>query len=353
MIAFNRKETGLTQLHPNNESRFCIIGSAGFIGARLTYQLIESGCTITTVDIEKQLESPDHHQADVSNSDFLDNALNLCHFDTVFNLAAAHRDDIRPNSIYHDVNVNGARNVCALAEKTGAKQIIFTSSVAVYGFAPPNTDEDGELNPFNEYGRTKAEAELVYREWQAKEPLLRSLVIVRPTVVFGSGNRGNVYNLVRQVANGFFVMIGSGRNVKSMAAVDNVVAFLRHCLGFGAGVHVYNYVDKPDFDMNTLVAVVRESLGMSVYIYLRLPRSAGMFLGRCADLTATFLGRNLPISSIRIEKFCATTQFSSRAAATGFRAPVPLDHAIRDMVKVEFGQGSSQEKCIKASKDSA
>ena len=51
------------------------------------------------------------------------------------------------------------------ATEKGVVCIVFTSSVAVYGFAPPNTDESGAINPFNEYGRTKCDAEQVYREW--------------------------------------------------------------------------------------------------------------------------------------------------------------------------------------------
>jgi len=58
-------------------------------------------------------------------------------------------------------------------------------------------DESGEPNYFNDYGRTKYLAEQVYKEWQAEDPENRSLVIVRPTVIFGEGNRGNVYNLVK------------------------------------------------------------------------------------------------------------------------------------------------------------
>lgn len=74
-------------------------------------------------------------------------------------------------------------------------------------------------------------------------------------MVFGEQNRGNVYNLLRQIASGKFIMIGSGQNRKSMAYVENVAAFIEHALGFGPGVHIYNYIDKPDFDMNTLVAI--------------------------------------------------------------------------------------------------
>jgi nucleoside-diphosphate-sugar epimerase len=83
--------------------------------------------------------------------------------------------------------------------------IVFTSSVAVYGFAAPDTDEQGPLIPFNDYGRTKREAEEIYRDWLAGGKQ-RMLTIVRPTVVFGPRNRGNVYNLLRQMASGRFAM---------------------------------------------------------------------------------------------------------------------------------------------------
>jgi len=117
--------------------------------------------------------------------------------DCLIYLAAVHRDDVRPLSLYEEVNVKGTQNLCAVAEEKGIQRIIFASSVAVYGFAPPNTVEDGEIDPFNEYGRTKYAADKMLRDWQVKEPQLRSLTIIRQTVVLGPGNRGNIYNLLR------------------------------------------------------------------------------------------------------------------------------------------------------------
>ena len=109
-----------------------------------------------------------------------------------------------------------------MAEEKGIEHIIFASSVAVYGFAPPDTGEDGSINPFNDYGRTKHAAEQVLRAWQAKAPARRMLTIIRPTVVFGPGNRGNVYNLLRQLQSGSFVMGGNGQTSKSVADGENV-----------------------------------------------------------------------------------------------------------------------------------
>ena len=74
------------------------------------------------------------------------------------NLAAVHRDD-EPLHLYDLVNVEGAKNLLKQQTSYGIKKIIFTSSVAIYGFAPEGTDESYYPNYFNDYGRTKYLAE--------------------------------------------------------------------------------------------------------------------------------------------------------------------------------------------------
>ena len=99
--------------------------------------------------------------------------------DTVINLAAVHRDDITDPEEYYSTNVEGARVLFEVCEEKGINKIVFTSSVAEYGFAPSGTREDGAVNPFNEYGRTKAVAEDIYREWREKDPENRNPMIGR------------------------------------------------------------------------------------------------------------------------------------------------------------------------------
>jgi len=313
-----------------------LIGGSGFIGTRLGQRLQERGEPFRLIDKAASHRFPEHHQfADVRDRDSLRRSMSG---GAVVNLAAEHRDDVRPLSLYDDVNVQGARNVCQVATEKGVRTLVFTSTVAVYGFAPPNTDESGAINPFNAYGRTKWEAEQVYREWYEADPTSRTLVILRPTVVFGEQNRGNVYNLLRQIASGRFVMVGSGRNVKSMAYVENIASFLEYSLSFGPGFYVYNYVDKPDFDMNALVGTVRERLGVPGGARFRLPYAVGMSAGYAFDAAAWITRRSFPISSIRVRKFCATTQFATAIAETGFVAPVSLEEGLRRTVAHEFLQ---------------
>jgi nucleoside-diphosphate-sugar epimerase len=109
---------------------------------------------------------------------------------TVVLLAAEHRDDVSPVSLYYDVNVQGTKNVLAAMDKTGVKNIIFISSVAVYGLNKKNPNESHPADPFNHYGKSKWQAEETLRKWYNNSPQDKSLTIIRPTVIFGERNRG-------------------------------------------------------------------------------------------------------------------------------------------------------------------
>ena len=318
-----------------------VIGGAGFLAERLSYRFIEGLFSYARYDINVGNNSDEIINLDVESKSSLDQ---LDGVSAIINLAAVHRDDIRPLSRYDDVNVQGSVNVCEAARKHGINKIIFTSSVAIYGFAAADTDESGQPNYFNDYGRSKYLAEQVYKDWQAEDPENRTLVIVRPTVIFGEGNRGNVYNLLKQIASRRFVMFGNGKNRKSMAYVENVAAFLEYSLSFKPGLHIYNYIDKPDFDMNTLVSEARKTLFGKNNVGLRLPAFLGMAIGYFADIVAKLTGKTLPVSSIRVKKFMGTTQFASSVSETGFVPPVNLEEGLARTLRYEFLEDNSDKR---------
>ena len=320
-----------------------IIGGSGFIGTRLVHRLrINEQLGVKIFDKAPSKAHPDLVAlGDVRSVEQLRESVS--EKSVVVNLAAEHRDDVRSLSLYDEVNVGGAKNICTVANEKNIKSIIFTSTVAVYGFAPIGTDESGKIAPFNDYGRTKYEAEQVFKAWQAEAPNERTLVIIRPTVVFGEQNRGNVYNLLRQIASGKFVMVGHGENRKSMAYVENVAAFIEYAMSFKPGVHIYNFIDKPDFTMNGLVSNVNRILGRSEKIGFRLPFAIGFPIGKGFDLVAALTGKRFVISSIRVKKFCANSVYSTAIDQTGFVPPVPLEQALVQTVRYEFIESHEHE----------
>ena len=313
--------------------KITVIGGSGFVGTNLCRQLALTHQEFEIIDLKKSGQFPEKCKAgDVRDADTLRKTITG---DVVVHLAAVHRDDVRDKSEYLRTNVHGAENVALVCSEKGINKIVFTSTVAVYGFAQPGTDESGAINPFNEYGRTKFEAEEKLRRWQTQSK--NSLIIVRPTVIFGEGNRGNVFNLMNQIASGKFLMVGRGDNKKSMAYIGNVVAFLETCIATDLKYGVYNYVDTPDLTMNALVSLVRGTLKGKKGVGPRLPYWLGMALGYAADLVYKLSNKNLPVSAIRVKKFCSSTEFKSTTASLdNFQAPFKLKQGVERTLQREF-----------------
>ena len=317
-------------------SKIALIGASGFIGTRIIDLLGKENC----YNIDK---NPSEKYNDIT----IIQDIREKHFEQVLQkgtgtlilLAAEHRDDVSPISLYYEVNVHGTRNLLEAMEKKGIINIVFISSAAVYGLNKNKPDEQSPPEPFSHYGKSKWQAEKVLREWQLKNPDQKSLTIIRPTVAFGEKNQGNVHNLLRQIASGRFLMIGSGENRKSMAYVGNVAAFIKFCIEtISPGVKVLNYTDQPDLTMNELVLQAEESLNRKLPSF-RLPYWLGMVGGLFFDLLAKITGRKFPISSVRIKKFCATTQVDSTLSHnSGFEAPFTLAEGLDRTLKSEFGE---------------
>ncbi|MBY2899756.1 UDP-N-acetylglucosamine 4-epimerase [Bacteroides fragilis] len=320
--------------------KITLIGASGFVGTRLIDLLKQSNYEFQNVDKQQS-----HFNSEVT---VLANILDkerisslLKGTDLVVLLAAEHRDDVTPISLYYDVNVGGMRNTLEAMEANGVKRIIFTSSVAVYGLNKKNPTETYPADPFNHYGKSKWEAEKVLQEWYKTHPDW-NINVIRPTVIFGERNRGNVYNLLKQISSSRFLMVGKGNNKKSMAYVGNIVAFIKFLIEKKtAGYEVYNYIDKPDFTMNELVDHVSKVLNKHIPS-VHYPLWLGMLGGYFFDVLAFITRRKLTISSVRVKKFCATTQFdATKVQNTDFSAPYTLEEGLARTLEFEFIHNAS------------
>jgi nucleoside-diphosphate-sugar epimerase len=317
-----------------------VIGGSGFIGSRLCKKLRSE---FLIIDKNLSRDFPEKCRVvDVRDIKLL--CSSIANAKAIVNLAAEHKDDVMPKSLYYDVNVMGARNICQAARAHNITTIVFTSSVAVYGFAPLGTDEGGDINPFNDYGISKYKAEKVFKLWQLEDPEKRVLVILRPTVVFGEKNRGNVYNLLKQIFSGRFIMIGDGLNRKSMAYVENVADFIEYSLAFKPGIHIYNFADKPDYTMFELVSTVKKEMGKNQRLIFNMPYIVGLMIGYLFDFLAYILKRKFSISSIRVKKFCANSVYKSAILRTGFTPKVNIDEAITKTIRYEFLENHPEDE---------
>lgn len=314
-----------------------LIGGSGFVGTRLLelYRISGTGSKLKNIDLQHSHFFDDVTSiGDVRSLDQMKEGLKGS--DVVVLLAAQHRDDVTPRSLYYDTNVEGMRNTLQAMESNGVKHLVFFSSVAVYGLNKNNPDEEYPKDPFNDYGKSKWQAEEVLQEWYKTHPDW-TVSIIRPTVIFGERNRGNVYNLLKQIASGKFLMVGSGDNRKSMAYVGNIVAFVKFLIDNATdGYNVYNYIDKPDFTMNDLVMHVEKVLQKRIPS-THFPYWLGMLGGYCFDMLAFMTRKKLSVSSVRVKKFCATTEFNSdKMLSSGFVPPYSLEEGLRRTLEFEF-----------------
>lgn len=314
------------------------IGGSGFVGTRLIELLKEDSTNYSKIKNIDLLQSHFHPEVteigDVREQACMDEKLQDT--DCVILLAAQHRDDVHPTSLYYETNVDGMEKTLKAMEKNKVKRIVFYSSVAVYGLNKKNPNEEHPADPFNHYGKSKWQAEIVLQEWYKTHPDW-NINIIRPTVIFGERNRGNVYNLLKQIASGKFLMVGNGNNKKSMAYVGNIVAFTKFLMeNKTTGYNVYNYIDKPDFNMNELVGHVSKVLNKHIPT-THFPYWLGMLGGYGFDLLAKITGKKLTVSSVRVKKFCATTEFdATKVKETEFKAPYTLGEGLARTLEFEF-----------------
>ena len=149
--------------------------------------------------------------------------------DTVYHLAGfAHdaREASTVESIYHTINVEATVKLAELAIRAGVKRFVFVSSVKASGYTIPGqcmTEED-QGEPKEIYGHTKREAEIKLLELCEKSNI--HLSIIRPSLAYGPGMKGNLFMMMNGIEKGWFLPLPEVNNRRSMVHVDDLVQAL-------------------------------------------------------------------------------------------------------------------------------
>ncbi len=167
-------------------AKVLVTGASGFIGTRLVAHLHAAGAQVVASDLippRQRLPGVEYRLWDVREPapDALRSGLSR-----IYNLAAIHRTPGHPTHEYYETNVLGATHVTALAQAEDVKEVVFTSSISVYGPSEQIMTEASELKPTSAYGRSKELAEAIHRSWLGASRS-RRLIVARPGVVFGRG----------------------------------------------------------------------------------------------------------------------------------------------------------------------
>ncbi|MBA7600153.1 N-acetyl-alpha-D-glucosaminyl-diphospho-ditrans,octacis-undecaprenol 4-epimerase [subsurface metagenome] len=315
--------------------KILVIGAAGFIGKFLTNRLIKEGHKVIGFDInpasEKQKNLYKCITGNILSPDAVLRATNGV--DMIITLAAKHHDFGVTREEFFKVNESGTKILLDCASKSEVKNIIFYSTVAVYGTHKEPTTEDTLPVPDNDYGKSKLAAEQLIYKW-VEEDKTRCAVIIRPTVVFGPQNYGNVYNLIDKIYRKKFLFVGVGNNIKSVAYVENLVdtnIFLLDKLK--PGIQIFNYSDEPQKTITQIVETITKNLPYGIP-KIKIPLILAVTLGSILDMLAKLTGYNSPITSARMKKFSTLTHHKSeKIRKFGFQQKIEIKEGFRKMVE--------------------
>ncbi|MEM9154453.1 MAG: NAD(P)-dependent oxidoreductase [Cyanobacteria bacterium P01_F01_bin.33] len=227
------------------------------------------------------------------------------HVDLIVNLAAIHREPGHEPFEYYETNLLGAEHVCAWAELTGCEAVMFTSSIAPYGPTEEPKDEDALPVPESAYGNSKLVAEKIHLTWQRGDRERRQLSIVRPGVVYGPGEGGNVSRLVRAVLHRYFIYTGNRTTRKAGGYVKELchamVCVWNWQREHGQRVALFNFTADPALTMEEYVRAVCETAGVQRFVPA-LPYPLLLGASYPIEVLSRILGIRQPVSPVRIRK---------------------------------------------------
>ena len=233
---------------------------------------------------------------DVRNS-IIDNSLLSLTPTWIFNFAAVHREPGHEPEEYFQTNLLGAHNICDYARKVGCLNIYFTSSISVYGPCISPTDENKLPNPMSPYGSSNYPAELIHQNW-LNEDQDRRLIIVRPGVIYGPGDPGNILRMIRAIQKGYFLFPGPKNIHKSYGYIFGLIDSIKFTIEKKERLIIYNYVEHPTLTIGQVASAIKLYFGLKRPIY-SFPSKLLLLIALIFQL---IFGKKSPIHPKRVEK---------------------------------------------------
>lgn len=270
--------------------RFLIVGANGFVGKVLCKELAKRGRIFrAAVRSEKFL----FQDVEVTKIGWIDGLTNwsvaLRDIDVVIHLAGrAHvmnenSDD--PISEYRKVNLHGTVNLAEQAVLAGVKRLVYASSIKVNGESTPLDNkftETDPINPQDPYGISKSEAELALHQIASRSNL--EVVIVRPSLIYGAGVKGNFMQMLKVLAKKIPLPLASVHNRRSLVYVENLVDALITCATHPAAAgETYLVSDGEDISTPDLLQRLGGAMGRPARLFpcpLLLLKLAGRLTGK-------------------------------------------------------------------------
>ncbi|HEY9679758.1 MAG TPA: NAD(P)-dependent oxidoreductase [Drouetiella sp.] len=312
-----------------------VTGASGLIGRAVTERLLIENA----YDVKVQVRNPSQARSEVGNiidftrvqmeeADFTrvgDREMRLltkgCDI-IVHSAGLVHQPDA-PYQEYEVINVRATQLLAEAAAQNNVKTLVFLSSSAVYGPGPfDRIAEAGPLKAVTPYAVSKMTSENWLQQFQG----IPKVVILRPSLVFGEGDRGNLISLMRNIKENKYKHIGNADTAKSMIYSKDLARAISLCINnLPDGVHIFNVANPEPVPVRTLADACARVLNAKKIS--SVPEGVFRIGVKAAEL---FMQDKSPITMDQVNKLTTTTTTSigKLVSATGFQPKTPLDDAL-------------------------
>ena len=278
-----------------------ITGASGFVGLNLIQYL-------------------NQYNYSVRNMSLRSNNITLLHSDQIIIHLAGKAHDLKnvsDASEYYTVNTDLTKNLFDVFLSSVAKVFITLSSVKAAADTLESELTENQLpNPITHYGKSKLLAEEYILSKSIPEG--KRVFILRPCMIHGPGNKGNLNLLYNIVSKGYPWPLGAFENKRSFCSIDNLCFIINELINNEAiPSGVYNIADDEPVSTSDLIKLMAESQNKKYHIWY-LPQSIIKLISRLGD----FL--KLPLNSERLNKLTETYIVSNKKIITAIKKPLPL-----------------------------
>lgn len=280
-----------------------ITGASGFLGSYCVKHLQLLGLAYTPINLRMPLP---HILSDEVTA--------------VMHLAGKAHDlkKVAGPDEYFKVNTELTKQLFEVFLRSKASLFIYVSSVkaiadAVQGKALLESDAPQPLTP---YGKSKRAAEQ-YLQGQTL-PEGKQLYILRPCMIHGPGNKGNLNLLYKLVKKGIPWPLGVFENKRSFLSVDNFCFVIDEILAGNLPPDVYNLADSEPLATNEVIHIIAKGMGKGATIW-SIPKSWVNIFSKIGDIF------QLPLNTERLQKLTENYVVSNQKLVEALGKPLPVE----------------------------
>jgi nucleoside-diphosphate-sugar epimerase len=296
--------------------KILITGAHGFVGTNLSeYLAKDAQIKLIALDITKKTISP--YYKEYTWNEF--STIDFSSIDTIIHLAGLAHDTnhTKDKDEYFNINVGLTKKVFDKFIKSESRKFIYFSSVKAVADSVKNnilTEEDLP-NPKTPYGQSKLEAERYLLSFNL--PKEKFLYILRPAMIHGPGNKGNLNSLVKMINRGLPYPLGAFSSQRSFTSIDNLNFVIQQFINKEIEQGIYQIADNESVSIVEIINLIGEATSHHPRIlYIPIP------VVKCiANIGNVF---HLPINSEILQKLTENYLVSNKKLTSALGVDLPV-----------------------------